>query len=263
MKYFILILISLITLIIFASYGLISTTNGAPIREQKELMEEYGGRYVFDKKLREEIIQREKEREEARQKVTLGDTFWEQIEAIDSKFPKTLSNGSKYYTGLFTAYDYKKADGIKLGYEITKENTQDKEIQKLIEKNKRELGQPTAYALAIEARFSQDMEIKKDENKKPKKIDNRIQNFIKRPDDDADISKQKILVATTKEKQDKDSDLTYHLSHRTKNFVNRFKLLHHTSLESFFSQSGFSATLFYDTEKDRFVAGFRGTECRF
>ena len=155
------------------------------------------------------------------------------------------------------------ADGIKLGYEITKENTQDKEIQKLIEKNKRELGQPTAYALAIEARFSQDMEIKKDENKKPKKIDNRIQNFIKRPDDDADISKQKILVATTKEKQDKDSDLTYHLSHRTKNFVNRFKLLHHTSLESFFSQSGFSATLFYDTEKDRFVAGFRGTECRF
>ena len=47
------------------------------------------------------------------------------------------------------------ADGIKLGYEITKENTQDKEIQKLIEKNKRKLGQPTAYALAIEARFSQ------------------------------------------------------------------------------------------------------------
>lgn len=97
MKYFILILISLITLIIFASYGLISTTNGAPIREQKELMEEYGGRYVFDKKLREEIIQREKEREEARQKVTLGDTFWEQIEAIDKNLPQILSNGCKYY----------------------------------------------------------------------------------------------------------------------------------------------------------------------
>ena len=48
------------------------------------------------------------------------------------------------------------ADGIKLGYEITKENTQDKEIQKLIEKNKRKLGQPTAYALAIEARFLKD-----------------------------------------------------------------------------------------------------------
>lgn len=110
MKYFILILISLITLIIFASYGLISTTNGAPTREQKELMEEYGGRYVFDKKLRDEIIQREKEREEARQKVILGDTFWEQREAIDKNLPQILSNGSKYYTGLFTAYDYKKIE---------------------------------------------------------------------------------------------------------------------------------------------------------
>ena len=52
------------------------------------------------------------------------------------------------------------ADGIKLGYEITKENTQDDKIQELIKKNKRELRQPTAYALAIEARFSQDIEIK-------------------------------------------------------------------------------------------------------
>ena len=41
---------------------------------------------------------------------------------------------------------------------------------------------------------------------------------------------------------------TRELSQRTKNFVNRFKLLHHTSLESFFSQSGFSATLFQDTQ---------------
>lgn len=50
------------------------------------------------------------------------------------------------------------ADGIHLGYEITKENTQDDKIQELIKKNKRELRQPTAYALAIEARFSQNME---------------------------------------------------------------------------------------------------------
>ena len=112
MKIFLLTLISLITLIIFASCGLIYTTEGAPTKEQKELMEEYGGRYVFDKKIRDEIIRREKEREEARQKVTLGDTFWEQIEAIDSKFPKTLSNGCKYYTGLFVAYDYKKLNPI-------------------------------------------------------------------------------------------------------------------------------------------------------
>ncbi|EEQ64242.1 triacylglycerol lipase [Helicobacter pullorum MIT 98-5489] len=140
------------------------------------------------------------------------------------------------------------ADGIKLGYEITKENTQDKEIQKLIEKNKRKLGQPTAYALAIEARFSQDIKIKNPSKDKPEPINNEIQNLIHRPKEDSKATQQQILVATTKEKQDKDSDLTYHLSTRTKNFVNRFKLLHHTALESFFTQSGFSATLFYDTK---------------
>ncbi|WP_233714140.1 hypothetical protein [Helicobacter trogontum] len=156
------------------------------------------------------------------------------------------------------------ADGIHLGYEITKENTQDKEIQKLIEKNKRELGQPTAYALAIEARFSQDIKIKNPSKDKPEPINNEIQNFVYRPKEDSKATQQKILVATTKSQQDSSKGtLTHTLSTRTKNFVNRFKLLHHTSLESFFSQSGFSATLFYDKEKDRFVVGFRGTECRF
>ena len=38
MKYFILILVSLITLIIFAFCGLIHTTKGAPTKEQKELI---------------------------------------------------------------------------------------------------------------------------------------------------------------------------------------------------------------------------------
>lgn len=51
------------------------------------------------------------------------------------------------------------ADGIKLGYEIKEENTQDDKIQELIKKNNRQLEQPTAYALAIEARFSQNMKI--------------------------------------------------------------------------------------------------------
>ena len=77
------------------------------------------------------------------------------------------------------------ADGIKLGYEITKENTQDDKIQELIKKNKRELRQPTAYALAIEARFSQDIEIKTPKYDNPSEleptlIDNRIQNLIYR-----------------------------------------------------------------------------------
>ena len=155
------------------------------------------------------------------------------------------------------------ADGIKLGYEITKENTQDKEIQKLIEKNKRELGQPTAYALAIEARFSQNMEIFKPIKDKIVKIDNKIQSFIDRPDNNADISKQKILVATTKEKQDKDSDLTFHLSPRTKYFTSRFEILHHQPNTSI---SGYSHTLFKDTQakdkNDAYILSFRGTETR-
>ena len=95
MKYFILILISLITLIIFASYGLIQTSSAD--KETGRIAEEYGGIYVFDKEIRDEIIQKEKEREEARQKVTLGDTFWEQREAIDKNLPQILSNGCKYY----------------------------------------------------------------------------------------------------------------------------------------------------------------------
>ncbi|WP_210670819.1 hypothetical protein, partial [Helicobacter pullorum] len=65
--------------------------------ETGRIAEEYGGIYVFDKEIRDEIIQKEKEREEARQKVTLGDTFWEQREAIDKNLPQILPNGCKYY----------------------------------------------------------------------------------------------------------------------------------------------------------------------
>ncbi|WP_442564448.1 lipase family protein, partial [Helicobacter pullorum] len=141
------------------------------------------------------------------------------------------------------------ADGIKLGYEIKEENINKSVLAKQLFNDKKiKLGQPTAYALAIEARFSQDIKIKNPSKDKPEPINNEIQNLIHRPKEDSKATQQQILVATTKEKQDKDSDLTYHLSTRTKNFVNRFKLLHHTALESFFSQSGFSATLFYDTK---------------
>ncbi|STP14468.1 hypothetical protein [Helicobacter fennelliae] len=86
------------------------------------------------------------------------------------------------------------ADGIKLGYEITKENTQDKEKQKLIEKIKRNLEQPTAYALAIEARFSQNIEIKTPKYNNLSKlelklINNTIQNLIYRNKKDSKTKK--------------------------------------------------------------------------
>ena len=62
MKYFILIFISLITLFIITSCGLIHTTKVD--KEEAKFAKEYSGLYVFDKKLRDEIIQRKKEREE-------------------------------------------------------------------------------------------------------------------------------------------------------------------------------------------------------
>ena len=155
------------------------------------------------------------------------------------------------------------ADGIKLGYEITKENTQDDKIQELIKKNKRELRQPTAYALAIEARFSKDIKIFKPSENDSVKINNEIQSFIDRDKDDLKATQQKILVATTKEKQDKDSDLTFHLSPRTKYFTSRFEMLHHQPNTS---MSGYSHTLFKDTQakdiNDAYILSFRGTEIR-
>lgn len=95
MKYFILIFIGLITLVIITSCGLIRTSSAD--KETERIADEYGGIYVFNKAIRDEIIQREKERKEAKQKVTTGDTFWEQIEAIDKNLPQILSNGCKYY----------------------------------------------------------------------------------------------------------------------------------------------------------------------
>ena len=77
------------------------------------------------------------------------------------------------------------ADGIKLGYEIQDKHLKDERIKNFIEKNQRELRQPTAYALAIEARFSQNIEIKTPKYDNPSKlelklINNTIQNLIYR-----------------------------------------------------------------------------------
>ena len=92
----------------------------------------------------------------------------------------------------------------------------------------------STYARCIEARFMQDIVIEKGTFKD-----------------------------TTINNDPKNISATATLSLRTKNFVNRFKLLHHVSLESFFSQSGFSATLFYDTKatsKDlKYIFAIRGS----
>ncbi|WP_181000484.1 hypothetical protein [Campylobacter concisus] len=110
----------------------------------------------------------------------------------------------------------------------------------------RKAGEPTAYALTIEARFNQDMVIEKPKKKdelKPKTaiIDNRVQNFI-------DIY----------EDEEKTPYIFYkNISLRTKAFVNRYELVYHIKNTSI---TGFSSTVFYDSKFKNYIIGFRGTE---
>ena len=140
-------------------------------------------------------------------------------------------------------WDY--ADGINWKSEITKDNE-----TVLSKNNKREMGQPTAYALCVEARFMQDLTIKKpksDENEEDEfvKIDNKIKNFIYV---DKKTKEQRIFI----------NEEGYHqISKRTKNFTSRFKLLKHQKNDIL----GFSATLFEDTkDNNKRILAFRGTE---
>ena len=136
-------------------------------------------------------------------------------------------------------WDY--ADGINWKSEITKENE-----TVLSKNNKREIGQPTAYALCVEARFMQDLTIEKpkedDELEEEKvQISNQIKNFIKVP-----RNKKQYLFYTID-----------NLSKRTKNFTSRFRLLKHQKNNGL----GFSATLFEDTkDNSKKILTFRGTE---
>ena len=142
-------------------------------------------------------------------------------------------------------WDY--ADGINFLYE--------KEIQTIVTDSQgnttTEIKKtPTAYALCVEARFMQDLTIKKpksDENEEDEfvKIDNEIKNFIYV---DKKTKEQRIFV----------NEEGYHqISKRTKNFTSRFKLLKHQKNDIL----GFSATLFEDTkDNNKKILTFRGTE---
>lgn len=82
MKYFILIFIGLITLVFISSCGLIQTSSAD--KETERIAEEYGGIYVFDKAIRDEIKQREKEREEYRK------SYFEMIDKEKEKLLRTF-----------------------------------------------------------------------------------------------------------------------------------------------------------------------------
>ena len=142
-------------------------------------------------------------------------------------------------------WDY--ADGINWKSEITKENE-----TVLSKNNNREIGQPTAYALCVEARFMQDLTIKKPNFKFGEEdtnieISNNIKNFIAVQEKNGEIS-QHIFI----------NEKGYHqISQRTKNFTSRFRLLKHQKNNGL----GFSATLFEDTKNNsKKILTFRGTE---
>ena len=139
------------------------------------------------------------------------------------------------------------ADDITLGDKIDESNETDKS-----QANNRKLGDPTAYALSIEARFNQDMVITKpkvNEQSEPKvkSIDNEVQSFIATPDD------KPPYIFVNKEN-------FHQISLRTKAFVNRYELVHHIKNTSI---TGFSSTVFYDSKFNNYIIGFRGTELGF
>ncbi len=71
--------------------------------EIETLASNYGGIYIFDKKIREEILELEKKREEFRSKylgseIKVGnETHFVNFSYLKKKFPQILSNGCNYY----------------------------------------------------------------------------------------------------------------------------------------------------------------------
>ena len=138
------------------------------------------------------------------------------------------------------------SDNIRLGDKITEDNqTRQSRI------NNRHIGDPTAYALAIEANFMTEKFVKKPNAKageKPKQLENNVKRFISTPTDEkGEITGDPFIFY---KKED--------LSPRTKLFVNRYELVKHIPNQ----KSGFSSTVFYDTAKSNYIIGFRGTEMK-
>ena len=132
-------------------------------------------------------------------------------------------------------------DNIRIG-DILTEDIRDKNDNII-----KEAGDPTAYALTIEARFNQDMVIKRpkrgsDTEFEDVAIDNNVKNFIAVP-------------------KNQEPYIFYkNISLRTKAFVNRYELVHHIKNTSI---TGFSSTVFYDSKFKNYIIGFRGTELGF
>ena len=136
------------------------------------------------------------------------------------------------------------ADGVTRG-DVLKSDQKDENNNTI-----KNTGDPTAYALAIEANFMADKIVKKPVGEKGElkdvKLDNDVKNFIYY---DKDSKEQRLIVG---------KDEIYTISPRTKLFVNRYELVKHIPNQ----KSGFSSTVFYDTAKSNYIIGFRGTEMK-
>lgn len=132
-------------------------------------------------------------------------------------------------------------DNIRIG-DILTEDIRDKNDNII-----KEAGDITAYALTIEARFNQDMVIKRpkrgsDTEFEDVAIENNVKNFIAVP-------------------KNQEPYIFYkNISLRTKAFVNRYELVYHIKNTSI---TGFSSTVFYDSKFNNYIIGFRGTELGF
>ena len=135
MKCFVLIFISLITLFIITSCGLIHTTKID--KEIAKFAKEYSGLYVFEPKFRDEVEEIQQKRYELfvraynkalrskgikSTKTMYGSPLWEQLEAIsrdvdrelDETYPQILSNGCKYSDHSYYLYSlYSEKKGYK------------------------------------------------------------------------------------------------------------------------------------------------------
>ena len=172
------------------------------------------------------------------------------LDDLYSKFgkdnaPENIVNSYKKQEMEKPVWRYK--DNIRKG-DMLNDSIQDKDGNIV-----RKAGDPTAYALTIEARFNQDMVITKpisSEGEKPevKPINNEIQSFI-------------YTDKKTKESYIFVNKPTFHqISLRTKAFVNRYELVYHIKNTSI---TGFSSTVFYDSKFNNYIIGFRGTELGF
>ncbi|MCV3394462.1 hypothetical protein L8U04_07920 [Campylobacter sp. IFREMER_LSEM_CL908] len=96
-----------ITMIILSLFSLVSLSACAfkenKASELETLASNYGGIYIFDKKIREEILENERKIKEYNQWINNISASDEELRAnikkydVEKKFPQVLSNGCKYY----------------------------------------------------------------------------------------------------------------------------------------------------------------------